>query len=320
MADSNVNAPLVAVGVPVYNGGPYLKECLDSILNQTYQNWECVIIDNQSKDDTNKIAQEFVDQDSRFKLIVNEEFVDQTTNWNISYQKSSDEAKYFKIVCADDWLFPTFLEKMVPILEANSSVGFCSSYRIDGVRVRCDGLDYYGGNYYDGKDILIRQLKNQLDITGSINTLLYRKETLKNLDYYPEIFQPNIYHIDTILAYDVLAIANFGFVFEILSYTRRHNETYTSTISNRYRTDFYGKELLFRKFRDQDPSFSILYKKIRSEYAYFLFKSRLKNNKDCLNWHKKHLTKKFTASEYLKAFLTRNIIARQFKKVNLKII
>ncbi len=95
MADSNVNIPLVAIGVPVYNGGPYLKECLDSILNQTYQNWECVIIDNQSKDDTNKIAQEFVDQDSRFKLIVNEEFVDQTTNWNISYQKSSENAKIF---------------------------------------------------------------------------------------------------------------------------------------------------------------------------------------------------------------------------------
>ncbi len=211
--------------------------------------------------------------------------------------------------------FQLFWKRWFQFLKLILSVGFCSSYRIDGERVRCDGLDYYGGNYYDGKDILIRQLKNQLDITGSINTLLYRKETLKNLDYYPEIFQPNIYHIDTILAYDVLAISNFAFVFEILSYTRRHNETYTSTISIRYRTDFYGKELLLRKFQDLDPSFNILYKKIRSEYAYFLFKSRLKNNKDCLNWHKKHLTKKFTISEYIKAFLTRNIIARQFKKL-----
>ena len=316
MADSNLTKPLVAIGVPVYNGGPYFRECLDSILIQTYENWECVIIDNQSKDDTNSIAQEFADRDKRFKLIVNEDFVDQTTNWNISYEKSSKEAKYFKIVCADDWLFPRFLERMVPILEADPSVGFCSSYRIDGERVRCDGLDYYDGNYYDGKKILIRQLQNTLDITGSVNTLLYKNETLKKLDYYPEIFQPNTYHIDTILAYDVLAISNLGFVYDILSYTRRHNETYTNLISIRFRTGFYLREMELGKFYHLDPSLKKFYKKIRLDYAYFLFMNKIKNNKECINWHKKYLKKKITASEYLSAILSRNYIYLQFKKLS----
>lgn len=315
MANSNANTPLVAIGVPVYNGGPYLKECLDSISNQTYQNWECVIIDNQSKDDTNEIAREFVDQDPRFILIVNEDFVDQTTNWNISYQKSSDKAKYFKIVCADDWLFPAFLEKMVPILEADPSTGFCSSYRLDGDRVRCDGLDYYKGNYFDGKKILIKQLQYSLDITGSVNTLLFRKETLKKLEYYPEIFRPNTYHIDTILAYDVLAISNLGFAYNILSYTRRHNETYTNLISNRFKTGLYLMEMELGKFYDIDPSLKILYKKVRLDYAYFLFKSKAKGDKDCINWHKKYLKKKFTPWEYISAIITRNYISRQFKKL-----
>ena len=246
--------PSVAIGVPVYNGGLYLRECLDSILQQTYQNWECVIIDNQSKDDTNSIAMEFVELDSRFKLIVNEEFVDQTTNWNISYQKSNPDAEYFKIVCADDWLFPAFIEKMILVLEADKSTGFCSSYRIDGLMVRCDGLDFYKGNYFNGREVLVRQLRNTIDITGSVNTLLYRKETLRKLDYYPEIFIPDVYHIDTILAYDVMNISNIGFVFDILSYTRRHNETYTSTISDRFRSVHSLRVLEIFNFLDLDPS------------------------------------------------------------------
>ena len=68
----NKMQPLVSIGVPVYNGEQYLEECLNSILIQTYQNWECVIIDNFSTDNTNAIASEFVKKDNRFKLFKND--------------------------------------------------------------------------------------------------------------------------------------------------------------------------------------------------------------------------------------------------------
>ncbi len=66
--DINDQKPLVSIGVPAYNGGKYLEECLDSILNQTYTNWECVISNNFSNDDTPRIAEKYVQSDSRFKL------------------------------------------------------------------------------------------------------------------------------------------------------------------------------------------------------------------------------------------------------------
>ena len=122
--------PLVSVGVPVYNGATYLSECLESILNQTYSNWECLVINNKSTDETPLIAKKFEEKDCRFKIIDNEEFVDMTTNFNLSFKYISEKAKYFKVVCADDWIFPDFIEKMVGVMEEHPNAGICASYRI----------------------------------------------------------------------------------------------------------------------------------------------------------------------------------------------
>ena len=98
--------PLVNIGVPVYNGAEYLEECLYSIFNQTYKNWECFIINNQSTDETPVIGTKFEQLDSRFKLVTNESFVEMITNFNNALKYISKEAVYFKVVCADDWLYP----------------------------------------------------------------------------------------------------------------------------------------------------------------------------------------------------------------------
>ena len=152
------NQPLVSIGVPVYNGGSYLDECLNSILNQTYQHWDCVIVDNKSNDDTNTIAKAFLKKDKRFRIIENDEFVDQTTNWNISFEKRNPNARYFKIVPADDWIFPEYLSRMVEVMEKYPTIGICSSYRIDDRKVECDFLDYYAGPFHEGRMILIDHL------------------------------------------------------------------------------------------------------------------------------------------------------------------
>ena len=309
------DAPLVFIGLPVYNGGAYFEECLKSIQQQTYQNWECAIIDNRSGDDTNKIAKTFAEKDNRFKLYVNEEFVDQVSNWNIAFSKTNKQAKYFKIVCADDWLFADYLESMVQVMQARPDVGLCSSYRIDGERVNCDGLDYYDGNYFDGKKILIRQLSNEIFVTGSAHTILCRLETLKRLQYYPEIFRSDVYHMDTLLAYDVLNISHLGFVYKVLSYTRRHNETYTAKIAKRFKTWFYLQDVALKRFMELDPSFPARYKKNRLDYAYFLMSRKMRNDTECIEWHARYMKDKFQVRDYFLAFATRNRITRHLRRL-----
>ncbi|MBE0654496.1 MAG: glycosyltransferase family 2 protein, partial [Bacteroidales bacterium] len=213
--------PAVAVGIPVYNGGKFLYEGLNSVLNQTFQDWECVVVDNQSTDDSYAIAESFAKKDPRFKVVKNKDFVPLVDNWNNAYLHSNREAKYYKLLQADDWMFPSFLEEAVKLFEEDPAIGVISSYRLAGTQVDGCGLDVNEGRVFNGKDILFKQLTRKLDISGDITTLMFSNSHLKRLDFYPRIFNGK-YHIDTELFYDIIDISNVGFVYQVLSYTRRH--------------------------------------------------------------------------------------------------
>ena len=284
--------PLVAVGVPVYNGEKYLEKCLESIHNQSYDNWECVIVNNQSTDNSLAIAKKMCTHDSRFKVLTNTEFVDMTTNFNNTYRYASKEAKYFKVVCADDWIFPEFIEQMVNLMEEFPDAGICSSYRIDNTKVRNDDLNINDGPVFKGYEILMDQLKNKYDITGSETTVLYRMEILKKLRGESVVlYDYSSYHFDTSLAYEILNISDLGFIFQVLSYTRRHESTLTSTTSFRFQTSLNFRESELYKYKQLNKFLEQDYIKVREEYGLFLVKCFLKNDRKCLQWHREHLPK-----------------------------
>jgi glycosyltransferase involved in cell wall biosynthesis len=287
----NSDQPLVTIGVPVYNGEKYLAECLASIADQTYQNWVCHVINNKSTDNSLAIAEEFQRKDSRIRVFTNPEFVDMTTNFNNTFRNVSPDSKYFKVVCADDWIFPDFLEKAVSVLEKYPQAGIFSAYRIDNREVNCDGLDIYKGNVFNGKEILVDQLLGRIMITGSETTVLYRIEALRKIKEFPVIFSYNSYHFDTSLAYELLSLADLGYYFQVLSYTRRHELTYTSKYVDRFRTNLNLEEKELYKYRHLSSELQIKYKRIRAQYAYYMLLINLKRDKMALEWHKKRLDK-----------------------------
>ena len=105
--------PLVSVLTPVYNGERYLVECIESVLAQTYQNWEYIIVNNCSTDRTLEIAEKFAAQDKRIRIHNNETFVGCDANGNIAFRQISLDSKYCKVVHADDWLYPECIMRMV---------------------------------------------------------------------------------------------------------------------------------------------------------------------------------------------------------------
>ncbi|MFW6219028.1 MAG: glycosyltransferase family 2 protein [Bacteroidota bacterium] len=317
--EKKATRPLVSLGVPVYNKGEFLSECLQSILDQEYQNWECVIIDNQSTDNSNEVARHFAEKDKRFILIRNESFADQTTNWNIAFKKSNQNAKYFKLVLADDWLFPNYLTEMVSLMEKDDSIGVSSSYQINGRRVTGWGLDYYDGEVLDGLKVLKDQLYRRVEIAGSANTVLMRNETLKKVPTYPDIYHQGSYMIDVELFYDLLNVSNLGFKHKILSYTRRYEDTYTHQYTTGFQGQLAGNNYQLYKYKHLDEGLEKVYRHHRMNYAYFYAKALLFNNKDFIKWHNRYLHVPFTRGELTRAILLKNPVMQLFSELLIRL-
>jgi hypothetical protein len=138
---------------------------------------------------------------------------------------------------------------------------------------------------------------------------------LKMLERFPKIFDESNYHIDSELDYDIMYISKVGFIPYILSYTRRHKESGTSTIVHKLGTLHQHYVLVLSKYLDIHPEIAGLYKKARLDYAFFYGKSFIFRQNKILEWHKKYYKGGFTLKEYFIAFLTRNPITVMALKV-----
>ncbi len=108
----NGNGPFVTVLTPVYNCGEYIEQCIESVLAQTFKNYEYIIINNCSTDNTLDIALRYAAKDSRIRVHDNTEFLGVIENHNLAFGLLSPAAKYCKVVSADDFIFPDYLERM----------------------------------------------------------------------------------------------------------------------------------------------------------------------------------------------------------------
>ena len=115
----SATAPTVSVVTPFYNTGTFLAQCIRSVLAQTFQDFEYILVDNQSTDDGGRIAAEFAAQHDQIKLIRTPRFLSQVDNFNFALRQISPESTYCKMVLADDWLYPQCLADMVALADAH---------------------------------------------------------------------------------------------------------------------------------------------------------------------------------------------------------
>jgi glycosyltransferase involved in cell wall biosynthesis len=227
------NEPLVSVLTPVYNGELYLSECIESVLAQTYQNFEYVILNNNSTDGTLQIAKHYAGLDKRISVHSNDELLDVISNHNRAFRLASSCSRYCKIVSADDWLFPECLTRLVTLAEKNPSVGIVGSYQVSGGgagwrdwSVRWTEIPIYktpfsasgcAGSVVSGREVCRSQLLEGLYVFGTPTSILYRADLVRK----QERFYPNSRtEADTSACYKTLQESDFGFVHQVLSYER----------------------------------------------------------------------------------------------------
>ncbi len=217
--------PLVSVITPVYNGEEFLIQCIESVLAQSYQNWDYLIVNNCSTDRTLEIAQEYAARNPRIRVHSNQRFASVIENHNISLRQISPQSKYCKVVFADDWLFPNCLMEMVKVAELYASVGIVGAYGLDGKEVLWQGLDY-PSTFVSGPELCRTTLLGGPYVFGTPTSLLIRSDLIRARK--PFYNEANL-HADNEACYDILQHADFGFVYQILTFSRPRPGSNTAT-------------------------------------------------------------------------------------------
>jgi glycosyltransferase involved in cell wall biosynthesis len=117
--------PLVAVGLAVYNAERYVAQAIESLLGQTFRDFELIISDNASTDASGEICRRYADQDGRIRYHRNDTNIGMARNYNLLFEMS--DSKYFRWATADDYTTPTMLAASVEIMEKDPSLSLCYS-------------------------------------------------------------------------------------------------------------------------------------------------------------------------------------------------
>jgi len=219
--------PLVSVVMPMYNNVQHVRQCIESVLAQTYGNWHYVIVNNCSTDGSADIAHDYARRDSRIKVHDNQQFLPVVANHNVAMRQVSPASRYCKMVFSDDWIFPRCLEEMVAAAEAHPSVGMVGAFGLQGqeIAVKWAGLPY-PSELVPGRELARRYfLQGAHDfVFGTSHSLLFRSDLVRNRDPF---FNESSLHPDVETCIALLRSCDFSFVHQILTYTRERKGSLT---------------------------------------------------------------------------------------------
>ena len=175
--------PLVSIIIPAYNSSKYIGECLQSVVNQTYTNWECFVVLAPSTDDTLDEIWKFInidDPNPKIRIIREDKKSNCATARNIGFNNSN--GKYIAFLDADDWWEPQNLETMVSFMEVNSDLMWCAHYQ---------------KIHRDNKTFNITELPGRVKEIGGIGGCLYKKSLLDKVkEKYGYVFDQSLNHTD----------------------------------------------------------------------------------------------------------------------------
>jgi glycosyltransferase involved in cell wall biosynthesis len=230
-----IQEPFVSVVTPVYNGEPFLAECIESVLAQDYSNWEYIIVNNCSTDRSLALAEEYARRDPRIRVVTNKVFVNALENHNNAFRQISAQSKYCKVVSADDRLVPQALGKMVRFAERNPTVGIIGSRQQSKEKVKWQGLPE-DVNVLSGREACRLGILEGIHVFGNPTSVLYRSDLIRRTTSFFPHSEP---HADTSACYAYLGECDFGFIHEVLSVERVHEGQVSSRV-RQLGADYYA--------------------------------------------------------------------------------
>lgn len=230
-AKEHIEEELCSVVMPAYNSEKYIAEAIESVIKQTYKNWELIVVNDASTDDTEKIIKSYQERDKRIKLISLSENQGVASARNTAIQNA--KGRYIAFLDADDYWEKEKLQKQIQILNnSNVDISYTAYLMMDEI----------------GQTIKKRSVKEILKINDLLkeNSIIFssvvcKKESIKN-----KRFKSEWYHEDYVFLLDLVKAGKiFKGIDEILMQYRvhRNGRSFNKLTAVKYRWKIYREYL-----------------------------------------------------------------------------
>ncbi|TFF87206.1 MAG: glycosyltransferase [Promethearchaeota archaeon] len=268
--------PFLTVFTPNYNRENLISETIESILNQTYSNFEYIIIDDGSTDNSWKIIQTYAKKDERIKPYRNEKNLGIVKTRNRGFKLSSKKSKYFAIIDSDDIAILNRLELQVDFLEQNPNYGLVGSSKyIINKDSRVIGFRDYPTSNKKIKKVITRY--NPI----AQSSVLLRKEVIKKIGKYDEkwgVCQDYDYWLRVGRDWKLKNLD-----IPLIKYRLGEDQVKFQNIAETIKFTCKIQEKAIRKYGYSDNIFNKIYRKllffslIYPKFTYFLYRIRFSN-------------------------------------------
>lgn len=225
MCDSVEDYGLISVIIPVYNVEPYLRQCVDSVLVQTYTNYEILLVDDGSTDNSGEICKEY-SSECDFVFYYPKENAGASSARNYGLDKA--KGKYVYFFDSDDLLTPSALEKMILCAETeNADLVFIEAQTLDEKGVLSSGQYDYHHQYQPGSPyLLMEEMIDNKEFHVGTPFFFIRKDVF---DKNQLRFKEGIMYEDMIMSYQLFSLAKRGAHVHEYLYIRRYRPSSVMT-------------------------------------------------------------------------------------------
>jgi glycosyltransferase involved in cell wall biosynthesis len=215
--------PTVSICLPVYNGEKYLSAAIDSVIAQTYADFELIIIDDLSQDDSGQIARAYASRDARIKVFANESNIGLFANYNACLHKVT--GRFVKLFAQDDILLPQMLEKQLDVFDKVADVHLVSTKRlfIDEEKSHSEFCQFDSDRLIRGNDLITGCLADRINWIGEPSSVMFPSSLIGFG------FDSNFHQLgDLEYWFRIVMDGNYVFLSEPLVSFRRHSGNATN--------------------------------------------------------------------------------------------
>lgn len=260
--------PLISVILPNYNHSAFLEDRLVSIYNQTYKNFEVILLDDCSSDNSQKILSQYKDHSKTAHLICNSENSGSTfKQWDKGIKLAKGDSIW--IAESDDYCDKTFLEKLIKchIENPDIALSFCQSHRVNSEGVITGNWITHTSDFkenpfennflLEGNEFIEKYLIHK-NVIPNVSAVLFNGDKIREI--HPLVFKPYMkYYADWFYYVQLTSNSKIAFVSESLNYFRYHENSVISRAGNEsgwgkiFEMELLGRREMLNFLKNKNP-------------------------------------------------------------------